>query len=48
MMIFLYHIDVLIDNTAQFLIFSFMGWFFGYNHIKMAPDDMEKTTFITP
>ncbi|MCH79882.1 protein NYNRIN-like, partial [Trifolium medium] len=42
------HIDVLVDNTAQFPIFSFMDGFSGYNQIKMAPEDMEKTTFITP
>ena len=42
------HIDVLVDNTAQFSVFSFMDGFFGYNQIKMAPEDMEKTTFITP
>lgn len=42
------HIDVLVDNTAQFSVFSFMDGFSGYNHIKMAPEDMEKTTFITP
>ena len=41
------HIDVLVDNTAQHKIFSFMDGFSGYNQIKMAPEDMEKTTFIT-
>lgn len=41
------HIDVLVDNTAQFSVFSFMDGFSGYNQIKMAPVDMEKTTFIT-
>ena len=25
-----------------------MGGFSGYNQIRMAPEDMEKTTFITP
>lgn len=25
-----------------------MGDFYGYNQIKMAPEDMEKTTFVTP
>ncbi|KAI5385203.1 hypothetical protein KIW84_071981 [Lathyrus oleraceus] len=38
------HIDVLVDNTAQFSVFSFMDGFSGYNQIKMSPDDMEKTT----
>jgi len=42
------HINVLVDNTTRFLIFSFMDGFFGYNQIKMALEDMEKTTFITP
>ena len=42
------HIDILVDNTAQAKVFSFMDGFSGYNQIKMAPDDMEKTTFITP
>lgn len=42
------HIDVLVDNTTQFSVFSFMDGFSGYNQIKMEPEDMEKTTFITP
>ena len=42
------HIDVLVDNTTQFSVFSFMDGFSGYNQIKMDPEDMEKTTFITP
>ena len=41
------HIDVLVDNTAQYKIFSFMDGLSGYNQIKMAPEDMEKTTFAT-
>jgi len=41
------HINVLIDNTAQHSFFSFMDDFSGYNQIRMAPDDMEKMTFIT-
>jgi len=43
----LLHIDVLIDNTANFALFSFMDGVLGYNQIKMAPEDMEKTTFVT-
>ena len=39
-------IDVLIDNTTSFALFSFMDGFLGYNQIKMALEDMEKTTFI--
>ena len=42
------HIDMLVDNTAKFKVFLFMDGFSGYNQIKMAPEDMEKTTFITP
>ena len=41
------HIDVLVDNTTQHKIFSFMDGFSGYNQIKMAPEYMEKTTFVT-
>jgi len=41
------HIDVLIDNTTNFALFSSMDGFLGYNQIKMASKDMEKTTFIT-
>ena len=42
------HIDVLVDNTAKSKVFSFMDGFSGYNQIKMAPEDREKTSFITP
>ena len=42
------HIDVLVDNTAQSSVFSFMDGFSGYNQIKMAPEDMTKMTFTTP
>ena len=28
-------------------MFSFIDGFSGYNQIKMAPEDMEKTTFVT-
>ncbi|KAA3458938.1 RNA-directed DNA polymerase (Reverse transcriptase), Ribonuclease H-like protein [Gossypium australe] len=41
------HIDTLVDNTAKHSLFSFMDGFSGYNQIKMAPKDMEKTTFVT-
>jgi len=43
----LLHIDILVDNTTNFALFSFMDGFSGYNRIKMAPEDMEKTTFVT-
>ncbi|GAU50278.1 hypothetical protein TSUD_409140 [Trifolium subterraneum] len=42
------HIDVLVDNTAKSKVFSFMDGFSGYNKIKMAVEDREKTSFITP
>ena len=41
------HIDTLVDNTAKHSLFSFMGKFSGYNQIRMASKDMEKTTFLT-
>ena len=42
------HIDILVDNTAGHALLSFMDGFSWYNQIKMAPEDMEKTSFITP
>ena len=41
------HIDMLVDSTEKFKVFSFMEGFSRYNQIRMAPEDMEKTTFIT-
>ncbi|KAG8500944.1 hypothetical protein CXB51_002957 [Gossypium anomalum] len=41
------HIDTLVDNTAGYSLFSLMDGFSGYNQIKMHPEDMDKTTFIT-
>ncbi|MBE2321274.1 RNA-directed DNA polymerase, partial [Solirubrobacter sp. CPCC 204708] len=41
------HIDILVDSTAGHALLSFMDGFSGYNQIKMAPSDMEKTSFIT-
>ena len=41
------HIDTLVDNTAKHSLFSFMDRFSSYNQIRMAPEDMEKTTFLT-
>ena len=41
------HIDMLVDSTARHSMLSFMDGFFGYNHIIMALEDMEKTSFIT-
>ena len=42
------HIDILVDSTAGHALLSFMDRFSGYNQIKMAPEDKEKTSFITP
>ena len=41
------HINVLVDNTDNFALFSFMDGLLGYNQIKMALEDMEKMTFVT-
>ena len=41
------NIDILVDNAANFALFSFMDGFSSYNKIKMALEDMEKTTFVT-
>ena len=43
----LLHIDILVDNTAGHALLLFMDGFSGYNQILMAPEDREKTTFIT-
>ena len=40
------HINTLMDNTAKNSRFSFMDGFFGYNQIRMAPKDREKTIFL--
>ena len=42
------HIDMLVDNAARSSIYSFMEGFSGYNQIKMAQEDKEKTIFVTP
>ena len=42
------HFEVLVEHTAGHMLLSFMDGFSGYNQIKMAPEDMEKTSFITP
>ena len=42
------HIDILVDNIIGHALVSFMDGFSRYNKIKMAPEDMEKTSFITP
>jgi hypothetical protein len=42
------HIDILVDNAAGHGMLSFMDGFSGYNQIRMAEEDMEKSAFITP
>ena len=42
------HIDILFDNTAGPALLPFMEGFLGYNQIKIALEDMEKTSFIIP
>ena len=42
------HINILVDNTARHALLSFMDGFSRYNQINKAPEDMEKTSFITP
>jgi hypothetical protein len=42
------HIDMLVDNAAHNSTYFFMDGFSGYNQIKMAQKDKEKTTFLTP
>ncbi|KAA3485260.1 RNA-directed DNA polymerase (Reverse transcriptase), Ribonuclease H-like protein [Gossypium australe] len=41
------HINTLVDNMVGYSQFSFMNDFSGYNQIKMHPEYMEKTTFMT-
>ena len=41
------HIDLLVDSTTDHSMLSFMDRFSGYNQILIAPEDIEKTTFIT-
>ena len=40
--------NLLIDSAAGSIMFSFMDGFSGYNQIKMALKDAEKTAFRTP
>ena len=42
------HIDILVDNTTNFVLFSFMNGFSCYNQIQMAPEDMEKDNLHHP
>ena len=40
-------IDQLVDATLGHELLTFMDAFSGYNQIRMAPEDEEKTAFIT-
>ena len=40
-------IDQLVDSTAGHKLLTFMDAFSGYNQIRMAEEDQDKTTFIT-
>ena len=40
------YIDTLVDNITKHYLFSFMDGFSGYNEIRMASEDMEKTIFL--
>ena len=42
------NMDLLIDSAVGSALFSFMDGFSGYNQIRMAPKDAEKTAFRTP
>ena len=42
------NMDLLIDSAAGSAMFSFIDRFSGYNQIRMAPKDAEKTAFRTP
>ena len=42
------NIDLLVDLAARSSMFSFMDGYSGYNQIRMATKDAEKTTFKTP
>ena len=42
------NIDLLVDSAVGSSMFSFMDGYSGYNQIRMAAKDEEKTTFRTP
>ena len=41
------YINIIVDNITGYLMFSFINGFSSYNQIKMTPENVEKTTFIT-
>ena len=40
------NIDMIVDMTAGYEMYSLMDGFSGYNQIKIAPEDQEKTDFL--
>lgn len=42
------NINMMVDATTGHSIFSFMDGFCGYNHFKIDPFEVEKTSFWTP
>jgi len=42
------HVEILVDNAAKSVTYSFMDEFLGYNQIRMAEEDKEKTIFVMP
>ena len=40
-------IDQIVDSTAEWDLLCFLDAFSGYHQIKMAVQDVEKTTFLT-
>ena len=41
------NVDLFVDLAAKSSMFSFMDGYSGYNQIRMAAKDVEKTTFRT-
>lgn len=39
--------DTMLDQVAGYEMYSFVDGYSGYNHVSLAPEDREKTTFIT-
>ena len=41
----LLNINMIVDMTTSYAMYSLLDGFFSYNQIKIAPDNQEKTTF---
>ena len=39
--------DGVLDAVAGYEVYRFLDGSIGYNHIRMHPEDQEKTTFVT-